>query len=161
MLSTTSRLIEPTTTTRPRGRRWPPSASMTGHYRRGDQAVPAGGLHPTEPPAGRWVRVPRKIILDCDPGIDDALAIVFAWGEPDLEIQGITTVAGNVSLDKTTANALRVCEFVGAADVPVVAGRPRPPLRPPLGAPGADRGARAARRPVPPPPPRPRRRAAA
>ncbi len=80
--------------------------------------------------------MPQKIILDCDPGIDDALAIVFAWGHPDLEIRGITTVAGNVSLDKTTANALRVCEFVGAADVPVVAGSPRPLLRPPLTAHG-------------------------
>src|SRR5260370_41826289 len=105
--------------------------------------------------------VQQKIILDCDPGIGDALAIVFAWGHPDLEIQGITTVAGNVSLDKTTANALRVCEFVGAADVPVVAGSPRPLLRTPLtahGPPGASGPARA--RP-PPPPPRPPGRPAA
>ncbi len=102
------------------------------------------------------MRVPRKIILDCDPGIDDALAIVFAWGEPDLEIQGITTVAGNVSLDKTTANALRVCEFVGAADVPVVAGSPRPLLRTPLTAhgPHGESGLAGAR--LPPPLRRPR-----
>ncbi len=76
--------------------------------------------------------MPQKIILDCDPGIDDALAIAFAWGHPDLEIRGITTVAGNVSLDKTTANALRVCEFLGAVEIPVVAGSPRPLLRQPL-----------------------------
>jgi purine nucleosidase len=76
--------------------------------------------------------VPHKIILDCDPGIDDALAIAFAWGNADLEICGITTVGGNVSLERTTANALRVCEFLGAGGIPVVAGSPRPLLRPPL-----------------------------
>ncbi len=78
--------------------------------------------------------MPHKIILDCDPGIDDALAIVFAYGHPDLELRGITTVAGNVGVDKTTANALRVREFIGAAHIPVVAGSPRPLLRAPLGA---------------------------
>ncbi len=100
--------------------------------------------------------VPQKIILDCDPGIDDALAIVFAWGHPDLEILGITTVAGNVSLDKTTANALRVCEFIGAADVPVVAGSPRPLLRPPLTSrgPHGESGLAGARLPPPTTPPR-------
>ncbi len=100
--------------------------------------------------------MPQKIILDCDPGIDDALAIVFAWGHPDLEILGITTVAGNVSLDKTTANALRVCEFIGARDVPVVAGSPRPLLRPPLTAHGAhgESGLDGARLPPPGSPPR-------
>lgn len=76
--------------------------------------------------------MPEKIIMDCDPGIDDALAIVFACGHPDLDLQGITTVAGNVGVDKTTANALRVCEMLGLAELPVVAGSPRPLLRPPL-----------------------------
>jgi purine nucleosidase len=70
-----------------------------------------------------------KIILDCDPGVDDALAIVFAHGSPELEILGITTVAGNVTLDKTTANALRIREFLGAS-WPVTAGCPAPLLRP-------------------------------
>jgi purine nucleosidase len=74
----------------------------------------------------------QKIIIDCDPGIDDALALVFAAGHPDLELRGITTVAGNVGLDKTTANALRVREFTGMPDVPVVAGCPGPLQRPPL-----------------------------
>ena len=50
-----------------------------------------------------------RIILDCDPGIDDALAIAFAHGHPGIELIGITTVAGNVGLAKTTANALAVC----------------------------------------------------
>src|ERR1700730_7957868 len=58
--------------------------------------------------------MPTRIILDCDPGIDDALAIAFAHGHPGIELAGITTVAGNVGLAKTTANALAVCEFVGA-----------------------------------------------
>ncbi len=70
------------------------------------------------------------IILDCDPGIDDALAIAFAAGHPGIDLAGITTVAGNVGLDKTTANALAVASFVGAANVPVTAGCAAPLLRP-------------------------------
>lgn len=73
---------------------------------------------------------PRQIVLDCDPGIDDALAIAFACGHPGLALRGITTVAGNVGLAQTTANALSVCEFIGHADVPVAAGSARPLLRP-------------------------------
>ena len=71
----------------------------------------------------------QKIIIDCDPGIDDALALLFAHGHPDLELCGITTVAGNVGLDLTTANALRVRDYAGLGEVPVVAGSPRPLLR--------------------------------
>jgi purine nucleosidase len=74
----------------------------------------------------------QKIIIDCDPGIDDALALVFAHGHPDLDLRGITTVAGNVGLDKTTANALRVRDFIGMRDVPVTAGCPGPLQRPAL-----------------------------
>jgi purine nucleosidase len=74
----------------------------------------------------------QKIIIDCDPGIDDALALVFAHGHPGLDLRGITTVAGNVSLDKTTANALRVRDFIGMRDVPVTAGCPGPLQRPAL-----------------------------
>jgi purine nucleosidase len=75
-----------------------------------------------------------RIILDCDPGIDDALAIAFAHGHPGIDLIGITTVAGNVGLAKTTANALAVAEFVGAATIPVTAGCPGPLLRPALDA---------------------------
>lgn len=75
-----------------------------------------------------------KIILDCDPGVDDALAIAFAHGHPGVDLVGITTVAGNVGLAKTTANALAVCEFIGAAGTPVTAGCPGPLLRPALDA---------------------------
>jgi purine nucleosidase len=74
--------------------------------------------------------VATRIILDCDPGIDDALAIAFAHGHPGIDLVGITTVAGNVSLAKTTANALAVSEYVGAAGTPVTAGCAGPLLRP-------------------------------
>jgi purine nucleosidase len=73
---------------------------------------------------------PRKVILDCDPGIDDAFAIAFGCGHPAIELCGVTTVAGNVGLDRTTANALAVLEFLGRGDVPVAAGSPLPLLRP-------------------------------
>ena len=78
-------------------------------------------------PAGA---APRKVILDCDPGIDDAFAIAFACGHPGLELCGVTTVAGNVGLDRTTSNALAVLEFLGRPGVPVAAGSPAPLLRP-------------------------------
>ena len=75
-----------------------------------------------------------RIILDCDPGIDDALAIAFAYGHPGIDLVGITTVAGNVGLAKTTANALAVREFIGTAGTPVTAGCAGPLLRPALDA---------------------------
>jgi inosine-uridine nucleoside N-ribohydrolase len=78
--------------------------------------------------------VAQKIIIDCDPGVDDALALAFAHGDPGLAVCGITTVAGNVGLDKTTANALRVRDFIGMGDVPVVPGSAGPLLRPVLDA---------------------------
>ncbi|WP_204044904.1 nucleoside hydrolase [Acrocarpospora phusangensis] len=65
---------------------------------------------------------PTKIVIDCDPGIDDALAIALAHGSPALEIVGITTVGGNVSLERTTDNALRLREFLGFPEVPVTPG---------------------------------------
>lgn len=73
--------------------------------------------------------MPKKVILDCDPGVDDALATVYAAGSPELDLVGVTTVAGNVTLDKTTANALRLREFLGGA-WPVTAGSAAPLVRP-------------------------------
>jgi purine nucleosidase len=73
---------------------------------------------------------PRRVILDCDPGIDDAFAIAFACGHRGIELAGVTTVAGNVGLERTTANALSVLEFLGHPEVPVAAGSPVPLLRP-------------------------------
>ena len=65
------------------------------------------------------------IILDCDPGHDDAIALLLALASPELELLGVTTTYGNQTLDKTTANALRVLELVGRTDVPVAAGADR------------------------------------
>ncbi len=69
------------------------------------------------------------ILLDCDPGHDDAIALLLALASPELELLGVTTVAGNQTLEKTTANALRVLELVGRGDVPVAAGADRPLAR--------------------------------
>ncbi|HEY8594063.1 MAG TPA: nucleoside hydrolase [Devosiaceae bacterium] len=71
--------------------------------------------------------MPRKIIIDTDPGQDDAVAILTALASPeDFEILGITTVAGNVGLAQNTRNALKVVELSGRTDVPVYAGSSRP-----------------------------------
>src|SRR3954464_14904829 len=67
------------------------------------------------------------ILLDCDPGHDDAIALLLALGSDELELRGVTTVAGNQTLEKTTANAIRVLELAGRGEIPVAAGRP-PPL---------------------------------
>jgi purine nucleosidase len=72
----------------------------------------------------------QRIILDCDPGHDDAIAILLAAGCEDIELTAITTVAGNQTLDKTTLNARRVCTVAGLHDVPVFAGCDRPLLGP-------------------------------
>ncbi len=71
------------------------------------------------------------ILLDCDPGHDDAIALLLALASPELELLGVTTVAGNQTLEKTTANAIRVLDFVGRDDVPVAAGASAPLVREP------------------------------
>ena len=73
--------------------------------------------------------MPRKIILDCDPGHDDAIAILLAHGSPAIELVAITTVAGNQTLPKVTRNALRMCTVAGITDVPVAAGCEFPLVR--------------------------------
>ncbi len=70
-----------------------------------------------------------RILLDCDPGHDDAIALLLALASPELELLGVTTVAGNQTLEKTTANAIRVLEFAGRAEIPVAAGADRPLVR--------------------------------
>jgi inosine-uridine nucleoside N-ribohydrolase len=72
---------------------------------------------------------PTSIILDCDPGHDDALALLLALASPEVELLGVTTVSGNQTLDKTTANALRLLEFVDRTDIPVHAGADAPLVR--------------------------------
>ena len=72
----------------------------------------------------------RRIIIDTDPGIDDAVAILLALAAPEeLEVLGIVAVAGNLPLPLTERNARRVCELAGRSDVPVYAGCGRPLLR--------------------------------
>ena len=73
-------------------------------------------------------RIP--VILDCDPGHDDALAITLALARPELEVLGITTIGGNSTLANTTRNALRVLALLGRTDVPVAAGPDQPLVRP-------------------------------
>jgi len=72
---------------------------------------------------------PRRIIIDTDPGIDDALAIFLALRSPELKVEAITPVAGNVPLDLTLPNALRLVEIAGRTDVPVAAGASHPLVR--------------------------------
>jgi inosine-uridine nucleoside N-ribohydrolase len=69
---------------------------------------------------------PIPAILDVDPGHDDAVAIMLACAAPGLDLQAITTVAGNVSLEKTTRNALRILSLIGRTDLPVAAGASSP-----------------------------------
>ncbi len=71
----------------------------------------------------------QRILLDCDPGHDDAIAILLAARAPGLRLEAITTVAGNQTLEKTTRNALKVCSVAGIRDVPVAAGMDRPLVR--------------------------------
>ncbi|GLV56605.1 ribosylpyrimidine nucleosidase [Dictyobacter sp. S3.2.2.5] len=73
----------------------------------------------------------QKIILDCDPGHDDAIALLLAARHPALELLAVTTVAGNQSVEKTSTNALKVCTLAGILDIPVARGMQCPLLRPP------------------------------
>ncbi|MCC6376385.1 MAG: nucleoside hydrolase [Microbacteriaceae bacterium] len=70
-----------------------------------------------------------KLLLDCDPGLDDALALLLAHGDPNLEIVAVTTVGGNVALENTTRNALQLREYLGFTSVPVAAGASGPLMR--------------------------------
>lgn len=72
------------------------------------------------------------LIIDCDPGIDDAVALLLALASDEFEILGITTVAGNVTVETTQTNARCICELGGKPDVKVFAGCPRPMLREPI-----------------------------
>ncbi|MGI8885672.1 MAG: nucleoside hydrolase [Gaiellaceae bacterium] len=72
---------------------------------------------------------PIPIVLDCDPGHDDAIALLLALASPEIEVLGVTTTYGNQTLEKTTVNALRVLELVGRTDVPVSAGADGPLTR--------------------------------
>ena len=74
--------------------------------------------------------MPVPIILDCDPGHDDAIAILLAAGQPEIELRAITTVGGNGPLDKVTRNAQSVAALAGLGDVPIAAGAAGPRVGP-------------------------------
>lgn len=71
----------------------------------------------------------RKLLLDVDTGIDDAIGIMLACASPELELMGITTVSGNIDLESATRNTLRVLKLVGRSEIPVYAGEKRPLVR--------------------------------
>ncbi|WP_417935482.1 nucleoside hydrolase [Gilliamella apis] len=72
---------------------------------------------------------PKKIILDCDPGHDDAIALLLAHGNPNIELLAVTTVVGNQTLEKVTRNALSVARIANITNVPFAAGAVRPLIR--------------------------------
>ncbi|CDG87063.1 nucleoside hydrolase [Xenorhabdus bovienii] len=73
--------------------------------------------------------LPKKIILDCDPGHDDAIALLLAHGNPDIELLAVTTVVGNQTLNKVTRNALSIARIANIHNVPFAAGCHRPLVR--------------------------------
>ena len=104
--------------------------------------------------------MPTPIVLDCDPGHDDAIALLLALASPELDVLGVTTTYGNQTLEKTTANALRVLELAGRTDVPVARGAAAPSRAPSPSprtstATAASTGRRCRRRASRPPVPRP------
>lgn len=72
----------------------------------------------------------KRVIIDCDPGIDDSLALMYALASPALEVAGITVVCGNVPTDIGVENARKVCRLMGRTDIPVYAGAAAPLKRP-------------------------------
>src|SRR5699024_6464298 len=79
---------------------------------------------------GDWRMNARKVILDCDPGIDDALALMLALSLPGLDVIGITVVCGNVPVEKGVKNALKILELMNRTEIPVYAGEAKPLVRP-------------------------------
>lgn len=77
-------------------------------------------------------RTRTRVVIDTDPGIDDAAAILLALAAPGLDVVGLTTVAGNAPLAETTRNALRVLDLAGVTEIPVAAGADRPLVQPGL-----------------------------
>lgn len=90
-------------------------------------SLPLSAAETVAPPS------PRTLIIDTDPGADDVIALLFAMASPkELKIQALTTVAGNVPLEKTARNARLAREWGKRPDIPVYAGAPRPLLRTPI-----------------------------
>ncbi len=95
------------------------------------ESAPAGAAkpHASATPSAPTPGKPRRIIIDTDPGIDDAMAIFLALRSPELKVEAITPVAGNVPLDLTLPNALRLLEIAKRRDIPVAAGASHPLVR--------------------------------
>jgi purine nucleosidase len=72
---------------------------------------------------------PQRIIIDTDPGVDDAIAILLALASPEIELLGISVVAGNVPLEATVSNACKIISLSGCSDIPLYAGAPGPLVR--------------------------------
>jgi inosine-uridine nucleoside N-ribohydrolase len=85
------------------------------------------GNNPAQAPARQPKSSPARIIIDTDPGYDDALALLFAMSSPELKVEAITAVAGNGPIEVTLTNALRMVEAAGRSDIPVAAG-PKTPI---------------------------------
>jgi purine nucleosidase len=85
--------------------------------------------HPRDQQIDHRVASPINLLIDCDPGVDDAIALLLAFGSPELNLLGITTVGGNVPLVHTQTNARKICELAQVRDVPVAAGCGRPLVR--------------------------------
>jgi pyrimidine-specific ribonucleoside hydrolase len=109
------------------------AALAVGSFAGNANAAIAGQPSPqTEPRGGSGPashRGPFRVIIDTDPGVDDALALLLALRSPELKIEALTPVAGNVPLDLTLPNALRMLEIAGRTDIPVAAGARAPLLR--------------------------------
>jgi purine nucleosidase len=88
--------------------------------------LPPSARHPRAGAIWLGSGVGTPVILDCDPGHDDAIAILLAAADPAIDLLAITTVAGNQTVDKTTLNARRVCTVAGITGVPIAAGCARP-----------------------------------
>lgn len=89
-----------------------------------------------------------RVLLDCDPGVDDALAVALAFRSPELEVVALTTVSGNVPVEQATRNVRRILAGLAPAPVPVIAaGAVRPLERPPVVA-SSVHGADGLRRPA-------------
>ena len=97
--------------------------------------------------------MPTPVIIDCDPGHDDAMALLLALASPELELSAVTTVAGNQTLEKVTANAIRVLDVAGAQRHPGGRGR-RPRADPPPASPSEVHGETGLDGPDLPPPSR-------
>ena len=75
---------------------------------------------------------PTRIIIDTDPGVDDALTFLLALASPEIQLEALTTVCGNIGIDKTTRNALAVLELAHASHIPVARGCSLPLVSAPL-----------------------------